>query len=165
MVVKKDWKNRVMHNKFLTKEQALQKLKHYCGYQERCHLQVKEKLYSLGVGKQDRDEILAKLLEENYLNEERFAVQFAGGKFRINQWGKRKILYALKEKHVSEYLIRKALDIDDEEYFKTLGQLAEKKYSSVKTEPPLIRKKKTIDYLLQKGYEPELINQAIGALK
>src|SRR3984893_4902803 len=146
-------------------EKALQKLKHYCGYQERCHLQVKEKLYSIGVRKQDHDEILAKLIEENYLNEERYAVQFASGKFRINHWGKRKISYALKEKRVSEYLILKALDIDDEEYFKTLAQLAEKKYSSVKTESFPIRKKKTIDYLLQKGFEPELIDQAISALK
>src|SRR6202011_1025201 len=138
-----------------------QKLKHYCGYQERCHLEVKEKLYSLGIRKQDRDEILAKLIEENYLNEERFAMQFAGGKFRINHWGKRKITYVLKEKQVNEYLIRKALKIDKDEYIKTLQQLAAKKYLSVKTEPFLVRKKKTIDYLLQKGYEPELINQVI----
>ena len=113
--------------KFFTKEQALQKLKHYCGYQERCHLEVKEKLYSLGVRKQDHDEILAKLIEENYLNEERFAVQFAGGKFRINHWGRRKISYALKEKQVSEYLIRKALKIDEDEYFKTLQEACHKK--------------------------------------
>jgi regulatory protein len=154
-----------MHKNFFTKEQALQKLKHYCGYQERCHLEIKEKLYSLGVKKQDHDEILAKLIEENYLNEERFAIQFAGGKFRINHWGKRKISFALKEKQVSEYLIRKALKIDEKEYFKTLSKLAAKKYSSCKTESFLIRKKKTFDFLIQKGYEPELINQAIGALK
>jgi regulatory protein len=153
-----------MHKKTLTTEQALQKLKHYCGYQERCHLEVKEKLSSLGVRKQDQDEILAKLIAENFLNEERFAVQFAGGKFRMNHWGKRKISFALKEKRVSEYLIRKALKIDEEEYFKTLERLAAKKYSSVKTESLLLRKKKTIDYLLQKGYEPDLINLAIRAL-
>jgi regulatory protein len=153
-----------MHKKSLTTEQALQKLKHYCGYQERCHHEVKEKLSSLGVRKQDQDEILAKLIAENFLNEERFAVQFAGGKFRMNHWGKRKISFALKEKRVSEYLIRKALKIDEEEYFKTLEQLATKKYSSVKTESLLLRKKKTIDYLLQKGYEPDLINHAIRAL-
>jgi regulatory protein len=153
-----------MHKKSLTTEQALQKLKHYCGYQERCHLEVKEKLSSLGVRKQDQDEILAKLTAENYLNEERYAVQFAGGKFRMNHWGKRKISFALKEKRVSEYLIRKALKIDEEEYFKTLEHLAAKKYSSVKTESLLLRKKKTIDYLLQKGYEPDLINHAIKAL-
>ena len=153
-----------MNKKIPTKEQVLQKLKHYCGYQERCSLEVKQKFYSLGVRVQDQDEILAKLLEENYLNEERFATQFAGSKFRINHWGRRKILYALKEKQVSEYLIREALKIDEDEYFKTLQQLASKKYSSFKTESFLIRKKKTIDYLLQKGYEPELINQAISKL-
>ena len=82
----------------------------------------------------------------------------------MNHWGKRKISFALKEKKVSEYLIRKALKIDEEEYFNTLRKLAAKKYSSGKTESFLVRKKKTFDYLLQKGYEPELINQAIGAL-
>ena len=72
----------MIQRKYLTKEQALQKLKHYCGYQERSHSEVKEKLYSLGVGKKDHDEIISTLIEENYLNEERFAIAFAGGKFR-----------------------------------------------------------------------------------
>ena len=97
-----------MYKKYLTKEQALQKLKHYCAYQERCHNDVKEKLYKLGVWKKEHDEIIAALIEENYLNEERFAIAYAGGKFRINSWGRVKIKYALKQKQVSEYCIKKA---------------------------------------------------------
>ena len=84
------------HKKQLTLEQALQKLKHYCAYQERCHSEVKEKLYSLGVFKKEADNIIAKLIEEGYLDEERFAIAFAGGKFRIKQWGRVKIKYELK---------------------------------------------------------------------
>ena len=95
--------------KYLTKEQALQKLKHYCTYQERSHYEVKQKLYELGVRTNDHDEIIASLIDEDYLNEERFAIQFAGGKFRMKQWGKKKILYALREKKVSDYSIKKAL--------------------------------------------------------
>ena len=98
-----------MQKTYLTKEQALQKLKHYCGYQERCHSEVISKLYDLGVYKNEHDEILSTLIQENYLNEERFAIQFVGGKFRLKHWGKIKIKYELKSKQISEYCIKKAL--------------------------------------------------------
>ena len=81
-----------------SKEQALQKLRHYCAYQERCHAEVKEKLYSFGLRKQMVEESIAQLIEEDYLNEERFAIQFAGGKFRMKQWGRVKIKHELKQK-------------------------------------------------------------------
>jgi regulatory protein len=145
------------YQKNLNKEQALQKLKHYCGYQERCHSEVRQKLYDLGVWKKDHDEIIAALIEEGYLNEERFAIAFAGGRFRMKHWGRVKIKYELKQRQVSEYSIKKALkQIDEEEYLKTLKKLAEEKYGSLKEEQYLVRKKKTMDYLLQKGFEPEL---------
>jgi regulatory protein len=151
-----------MYKKYLTKEQALQKLKHYCAYQERCHSEVKEKLFSLGIWKKDHDEIIATLIEENYLNEERFAIAFANGKFRIKQWGKVKIKYELKQKQVSEYSIKKALkQIDEGEYIATFKKLAKEKYASLKAEQYLIRKKKTMDYLIGKGYEMELVRGAI----
>jgi len=151
-----------MYKKQLTKEQALQKLRHYCGYQERCHAEVKTKLYELGVRKADHDEIISTLIEEDYLNEERFAIAFAGGKFRMKQWGRIKIKYELKQKQVSEYNIKKALkQVNEEDYLKTLDKLAEEKYSTLKSEQWLTTKKKTMDYLMQKGFEPELINRAI----
>ena len=148
-----------MYKKYLTKEQALQKLKHYCAYQERCHSEVKEKLYQLGVWKKEHDEIIASLIEENYLNEERFAIAYAGGHFRIKQWGRIKIKYELKQKQVSEYSIKKALkQIEDEEYGKVLEKLAREKYAALKKEQFLVRKKKTADYLVSKGYEADLVN-------
>jgi len=151
--------------KQLTKEQALQKLKHYCAYQERSHAEVKEKLYSLGVWKKEHDEIMATLIEENYLNEERYAIAFAGGKFRMKQWGRVKINYELKQKQVSLYSIKKAMkQIDEEEYQRVLQKLAEEKYASVKGDQYLVRKKKTMDYLLQKGYEPALIQNVLQVL-
>ena len=162
-----DWKNRNkiqdLIRKQLSKEQALQKLKHYCGYQDRSHSEVKEKLYSLGVWKKDHDEIMAALIEENYLNEERFALAFARGKFRMKQWGRVKIKYELKQRQVSEYTIKKALkQIDEEEYMTSLKKLAEDRYASLKGEQYLVRKKKTIDYLMQKGYETGLIQIAMN---
>ncbi len=153
------------YKKILTKEQALQKLKQYCAYQERCHREVKEKLYALGVWKRDHDEIIATLIEENYLNEERFAIAYAGGKFRIKGWGRIKIKYELKQKQVSEYCIKKALkQIDESDYIAKLTKLATEKYQSLKGEQYLIRKKKTIDYLVGRGFELDLINFVISEL-
>jgi regulatory protein len=155
----------VAYKKILTKEQALQKLKQYCAYQERCHQEVKEKLYALGVWKRDHDEIIATLIEENYLNEERFAIAYAGGKFRIKGWGRIKIKYELKQKQVSEYCIKKALkQIDESDYIAKLTKLATEKYQSLKGEQYLIRKKKTIDYLVGRGFELGLINFVISEL-
>lgn len=152
-----------MYKKYLTTEQALQKLKHYCAYQERCHTEVKEKLYNLGVWRKDQDQIIATLIEENYLNEERFAIAFAGGKFRIKQWGRVKIKYELKQKQVSEYSIKKALkQIEEDEYLKVLNKLAKAKYALLKSEQYLVRKKKTMDYLIGRGFEMELVKGVVG---
>ncbi|MBL7733561.1 MAG: RecX family transcriptional regulator [Chitinophagaceae bacterium] len=151
-----------MYKQSLTKEQALQKLKHYCAYQERCHSEVKEKLFDLGVRMKEHDEIIATLIEENYLNEERFASAFAGGKFRIKQWGRVKIRYELKQRQVSDYCIKKAMkQIEEEIYWQTLLTLAEKKYASLKGEQYLVRQKKTADHLRRNGYEPDLIQTAL----
>ena len=153
-----------MKGKYLTKEQAIQKLKHYCSYQERSHSEVQQKLWDLGVRKAEHDEIIASLIEDDYLNEERFARQFAGGKFRMKEWGRKKIYYGLKEKGISDYLIKTAMkEINEEAYRKILGGLAEKKYALLKGEQYLVRKKKTIDYLLQKGYEPELVTAVVNS--
>jgi len=151
--------------KQLTKEQALQKLKHYCAYQERCHSEVKEKLFALGVRMKDHDEITAKLIEENYLNEERLAIAFAGGRFRIKQWGRVKIKYELKQKQVSDYSIKKALkQIDEDEYLELLKKLAKQKYDSLKSDQYLVRRKKTMDYLMQRGFEGDLVREVIRPL-
>lgn len=144
---------------------ALQKLKHYCTYQERSHYEVKQKLYTLKVRSSDHDEIIATLISEDYLNEERFAIQFAGGKFRMKQWGRKKILYALREKKVSDYSIKKALaGINENDYLNVLKKLAVEKWNLLKDEQYLERKKKTTDYLIQKGYEYDSINKLLTSL-
>ena len=135
----------------------IQKLQHYCAYQERCHSEVKYKCLEIGLRGEEVDEAIAELVSENYLNEERFAIAFAGGKFRSNHWGRKKIVAELKQRQVSPYCIKKGLaEIDEDDYEQTLRSLAEKKYASLKGEQYLKRKHKVIQYLLQKGYEPEL---------
>ena len=148
-----------MYKQQLTKEQALPKARQYCAYQERCHSEVKEKLYGFGLYKKDVEQLMSNLIEENYLNEERFAMVFAGGRFRIKHWGKVKIKYELKQKQVSEYCIKKALlEINTSDYLKTLYKLAESKLKLLKGEKNIyIKKKKLQDYLLQKGFEVQFI--------
>ncbi len=148
-----------------TKEQALQKIKHYCAYQERCHQEVKEKLYGFGMHRKDVDELISQLIEENYLNEERFAIQYAGGKFRMNHWGKVKIRYSLKQKQVSEYCIKKALlQIDNGAYLKMIEKLVLDKQQALKEETNhFIKFRKVQDYLLQKGFEADLIRDALDS--
>ncbi|MCW3075050.1 MAG: RecX family transcriptional regulator [Flaviaesturariibacter sp.] len=154
-----------MQKKYLSKEQAIQKLRQYCAYQERSHSEVVQKLWDLGVYKSEHDEIISSLIEDDYLNESRFAEAFAGGKFRMKDWGRKKIYYALKEKKVSEYNIKQAMKcIDEEAYRKTLQELGEKRYASLKGEQYLVRKKKTQDYLLLKGFEMELVTALLKAL-
>ncbi len=148
----------------LTPGQAGPKLKQYCAYQERCHSEVKEKLSSYGVYGKDADLIIATLVEENYLNEERFAIHFAGGRFRMKQWGKVKIKYELRQKQVSDYCIKKALAaIDSDEYEKTLAKLAEEKRKSLRSEKNIfIKKRKLQQYLVQKGFETGLVNELVN---
>lgn len=158
----------MLYRKQFTKEQAVQKIKQFCAYQERCHYEVKEKLYTYGIYKQEVEELLAHLIEEDYLNEERFAIQFAGGRFRMKQWGRIKIAYELKQKQVSAYCINNALkQIDEADYKKTLSKLAEKKWSSIEKEEfnKFSRINKTTEYLLQKGYESALIKEEVTNLE
>ena len=155
----------MLYKKHLTPEQAVQKLKHYCAYQERCHAEVQQKLYDLGVWKKEHDAIISRLIEENYLNEERFAIAYAGGKWRIKNWGRVKIKYELSQKQISEYCIRKALkQISEEEYVSVLTKLAEERYAALKKEQYMTRKKKTIDHLVQKGFESSLVNSIVASL-
>jgi regulatory protein len=141
------------------KGNALPGIKQYCAYQERCHAEVREKLRSFAITEEMTEEILAQLVEENYLNEERFAIQFAGSKFRMKNWGKVKIKHALKQRQVNEYCIAKAIKaIDENDYLRTLNKLAAQKINSLKGEQNLVVKKKKVqDYLLQKGYEYEMV--------
>jgi regulatory protein len=147
------------------KEQAIQRIRHYCAYQERAQQEVRDKLYELGMTKDEVEEIMSDLIADNFLNEERFAVQFAGGHFRIKGWGKVKIQHALQQKRVSSYNIKIGLKaIDEDAYLKTLQQLATKKWNSLKGERGLSRMAKTYAFLHQRGFEPILYQPIVQKL-
>jgi regulatory protein len=149
-----------------TPQQSVPKIKQYCAYQERCHSEVRDKLYSFGLNKTEVEEIISTLITENYLNEERFAIHYAGGKFRMKQWGKIKIKQSLKQKQVSDYCIKKALkEIDAKEYEKIFQKAIEQKKKTLKSEKNIfIKKRKLQDFLLQKGFENDLIKEAVNKL-
>lgn len=155
----------MIYKKQLTPAEALQKIKHYCSYQERCHNEVKQKLYGYGLYKKDVEQILSNLIENNYLNEERFAIQYAGGRFRIKHWGRRKIQYELQQKGVSSYCIKIALkEISEADYLEELRRLAAARYESLKGEQYLTRQAKTAAFLVQKGFESNLVTAAIAGI-
>ena len=146
--------------KFITPQQALLKAQKYCAYQERSQQEVRDKLYSLELHKKDVEQIIAELITSGFLKEERFALAFAGGKFRMKGWGRIKIKKALRQKDISENLIKQALkSIDDFEYKRTLKKIIEERIQQVK-EPNLQKKNyKIAQYAISKGFEPELVWQ------
>jgi regulatory protein len=150
-----------MWQKNIGTERALKKIKHYCAYQERSHAEAKEKLYSFGLYKNEVEKLLSQLIEENYLNEERYAIAFAGGKFRIKHWGRAKIKYELKQNQVSTYCINTALKlIDENDYKKTLSHLFDNKMNELRSEKNIfVKKQKVTAYLTRKGFEAELVSK------
>lgn len=146
----------------MVRSDIMQKLRRYCAYQERCHEEVRTKLLSLKVYGRELEEAISQLLAEDFLNEERFAMAYAGGKFRMQKWGKEKIKAGLKARKVSEYCINKALKgIPDTGYKESLNKLIQSAMKRYKSNSLIITERKTAQYLIAKGYETELVWQHI----
>ncbi len=141
-------------------------IEYYCRYQERSHKEVRNKLYELGCNTDEVEENIMELIQADLLNEERYASAYAGGKFRMKQWGRNKIVQQLKFQQVSDYCIKKALtEIDEDDYWAAARYLAEKKKNELRTEKNhYTKKQKVYRYLYQKGYESNLIYETIKEL-
>ena len=147
-----------MKSKIITPLVAIEKARKYCAYQERAHSEVRKKLYEWGMNEEHVEGIISKLITEGFINEERFAVTFARGKFRIKKWGKNRIKAELKKRKITEYCINKALsEIDRKEYLKTLKEVILKKEKEIKEKNKLKRKNKLAQYTISRGFEPELV--------
>lgn len=144
---------------YLSKENLILKLRHYCAYQDRCQSEVEQKLRKLGADEEMEGEVILHLLQEGFLNEERFAKSYARGKFRHLQWGRIKIRAGLQAKKVSEPLLKIAMmEIDENEYRQTLHQLLERDMEHYGD------KSKVIQHLLAKGFEYELILESMKSM-
>jgi regulatory protein len=151
--------------KTYTHKEATKKLESYCAYQERCHKEVVQKLRGMSMIPVAIDEIVAHLIQENYLNEERFAQSYARGKFNIKKWGRNRIVNELKFRGVSKYNIKTALkEIDENQYHITLDALAKKRLSQIKEKEQQKRRKKLADYLLYRGWESNLVYEKLKEL-
>lgn len=145
--------------------EALQKLRRYCVYQERCHKEVQQKLRLMHMIPQAVEQIIGTLVEENYLNESRFALEFAHGKFTNKHWGKLRITRELKAKGITDYDIRHALAaIDASTYKATLDGISEKKWNQLKGNSDQVKKQKLYQYLAYRGWETELIYDQLEQL-
>lgn len=150
--------------KIYDKKSAKVKIEQYCAYQERSQQEVRDKLYDMGLHQKEVEELISELVVDNFLNEERFAISYARGKFRIKHWGKNKIKQNLKLKKVSEYCIKKALkEIDPDEYYEVLKSELQKKSDKLKDKDPFIRKNKIAQYLGSRGFEMDLIWDLLGS--
>jgi len=141
---------------------ATEKIKNWCAYQERSHFETKAKLYEFGLSTTEVDEVIALLIGENFLNEERFAEAFTRGKFRIKHWGKNKIKNELKYRKISEYSIKKALkQIDDDDYYATLKKIIARKIAETKEKNEFKKKHKVYQYAVSRGFESNLVSDIL----
>lgn len=130
----------------------------FCAYQERSQQEVRNKLYTLKIQSTDIESIIAKLVQDNFINEERFAIAYAGGKFRIKQWGKIKIKMMLEQKQVSSFCISKALnEISKADYLQTLEQLIAAAETKIDEKNPQVKKQLISQKLIARGFEPGLV--------
>ncbi len=151
--------------KSYTLEEATRRMERYCAYQERCHSEVSAKLRSMGMIPQAADTIVVHLIEQGFLSEERFALAFARGKFSHKKWGRIRIRQELRQRDISPYLIQKALDaIDPKAYLKTFEELAAARMRSLGREPKERQREKLYRYLYYRGWEQELILDAVRSL-
>lgn len=139
-------------------DKAYTRICRYCAYQERSHKEVRGKLFSYGLFPSEVEQTISRLITEGFLNEERFAKSFAGGKFRMQKWGKHKIKRALEMHGLSSRCIERGLrEIENGAYAKTLRSLLTKKLQSI-SEPNLFKaRQKAAHYAIGKGFEPELV--------
>lgn len=150
--------------KKLSREDALARLYRFCAFQERCRLDVVKKLVEWGFTKGDDEKLIDQLVRENYLNEERFALSYVRGKFRQKRWGRQKIISGLRQKGISDALIQLAMeDIPENEYHEMILKLAHAKAKTVDEENPFKKKYKIAQFLIGKGYTPDLVWQVINS--
>lgn len=144
--------------KSFSPDEALSKIQRYCAYQERSHNEVKQKLFQYGLTESEVDKLLSELIISGYLNEERYAKAFAGGKFRMKKWGRLKIVHSLEAQGLSKNCIKSGLkEIDADDYEKSLRQILKKKNSESTEKTIYTRRDKVSKFAIQKGYEPELV--------
>ncbi len=148
--------------KIFSRQQAKVKAESYCAYQERSQFEIRNKLYEWGLHQKDVEEIISELIELNFLNEERFALAYSLGKFRIKGWGKNKIRQGLKLKRIPDKLIIKSLkEINEDDYMLMLTKILKKKLNTISEKDPFKKRYLLSRFATSKGYESDLITDLL----
>lgn len=156
-------KDLVKQKKSYTVWEIREKVANYCVYQDRCHAEVERKLKEFRLSQEIEDEIIIYLIQNDFLNEERYAKSFVRGRFNQKKWGRNKISIYLKRNNIQDNLIKIALkEIDEKDYQIIMNELIAKKYNELKSDNNFTKYSKTLKYMLQKGYEYELIRDAMN---
>jgi regulatory protein len=146
-------------------EAILVRIRHYCAYQERCSLEVDRKLRQWKVSPGKTKTILQHMIEEGFIDEERYARIFVRSKFHINKWGRTKIRYELKNRSIPETMIHKAMEeIHEDDYLRTIRELVLKKKSEINPEKNLNIREKIITFVTGKGFEFDLLSKVLTEL-
>lgn len=154
-----------MTKKVFTVDEIKRKIEQYCVYQDRCHKEVEQKMREFNLIPEAKEMILLSLMQDNFLDEERFAKSFARGKFRIKNWGKQRIVRELKFRDISAYNIKTALkEIDEQEYLATIYRISENRNQVISETNQYKRKQKLVDFLMRKGFESELIYKVVNEI-
>ena len=156
-----------MHNKRIYDLSiATDRIKRYCSVQDRCQWDVIKKMNEWSLGEKTKNHLLEILITENYINEERFSQSFCRGKFKIKNWGKRKISNELKQKNISNICINKGMEeIKEDEYLNVLDKLFKQKRDKVTDKNHFVRKTKIANFLIQRGFESFLVWEKMKDLK
>lgn len=151
--------------KRLEPKEAQLKAADFCAYQERSQQEVRDKLYSYGLHQDEVEDVLSELIMADFINEERFAKAYAGGKFRMKGWGRKKIMQGLKQHRISDYCVRKGIEeIDPDAYYETLKKHAERKLPSLNGQSAYFIRGKLTQHLMMKGFEGDLIREVVEEL-
>ena len=153
-------------DKSYSSKEVRQKLEHYCAYQDRCHQEVYQKMFSFSLTAHEKEELMVYLIDNHFLNEERFAQSFTRGKHNYKNWGKIRIVNELKARNISSTIIKIALkEINDSLYLETFEELSEKHWNTINESNLMKKRKKFCDFFMRKGWENSLIYEKVRELE
>ena len=146
----------------ITEQEALLKLSALCARAEHSSGEMLEKMRRWQLSEDARERVLDRLIDEKFVDDERFARLFVREKIRFDRWGRRKIEQALYQKGVASDISRRVLDeVDDEAYVAELKKLIAAKRRSVQAESDYEMRAKLTKYALGRGFDYNVIRQCI----
>ena len=148
--------------KEMTEKDALFRLTTLCSQAEHCSHEMLEKMRRWGLADDAQARIMEYLVNEQYINDERYCRYFVKDKIRYNKWGRRKVEQALMLKHISRDIYQPVLDeVDDEEYLTILKPLLQNKRRQLKAMSEYEANGRLIRFAISRGFTMDIIRQCL----